>query len=54
MDGSVAGWNLLNRETWPIKFFGHKGGATTVDSHPTLGFIVTGGVDCAIKTWSVK
>lgn len=45
---------MFDQTVRPMKFAGHPKGANTVDVHPHLDFIATGGEDFSLKLWSAK
>ena len=53
-DGKVMVWNLAKPKTRPIIYSGHTGGANSVDCHPNLDFVISGGEDRKIQLWPMK
>lgn len=52
--GVVEKWDLRKTNTWERRINAHNGPALTVNWHPELDYIVTGGRDKQLQVWNLE
>ena len=51
--GVIEKWDLRKNSTWEKRINAHSGPALTVDWHPELDYVITGGRDKQLQVWNL-